>query len=259
MLAATATVAVAAPALHRPAPSQARRAAPTAGETAQLSIARYFRLLDEGRGAEFCAEAISAAALHVHGGLYRCAADMSAYVRRLEQRSYAATLQDLHTLFMMVSDGIGIHCLQTRRCPSSSYGRWAKEQAPARVEWRTGADPGLASSVGSHVIAVVDPRHSSPSRITLYYQAWDGRILRASWSTEAGSWNGSVVDTHAGVPFISHVRVLSAVRTGPRRLDARVEIRVGSGPLEQQVFRLVREGSRWRADSWGRVAGPPAV
>ena len=145
----SATAALAAPALDGRSEPSARAAAPTDAEIARRTIVRYFTLLDEGRGAEFCSSAISAATLRRQGSLYRCAAHISAYVRGLERRSFGATLQNLHILFMMVSDGIGLHCDQGRACPSSKYGRWAKETAPPGVVWRTADDPSLASSTGA--------------------------------------------------------------------------------------------------------------
>jgi len=258
-VAGAATAVFAAPAPRDGGPRSAQSAAPSDAQIAQQTVERYFRLLDEGRGAEFCSGAITAETLQVEGGIYRCAATISGYVRNIERRSFAATLQDLHDLFMMVSDGIGLHCQPGKRCPSSLYGRWASENAGGEVDWRTADDPRLASSTGTKVVAVVDPRHSSPSWITLYYQAWDGRILRASWSTELGRWKGSVVDTHAGVPFVSDVQLVDVTRVGPRSMVAHLTIRIGTRPPELQEFRLVREYGTWRADSWRPVAGPPAV
>lgn len=260
-VAVSATAAVAAPQHHHGrGPGRAgHAAAPSDAQIARRTIARYFRFLDEGRGAEFCSQAISAATLRAQGGLYRCAAKMSGYVRGLERQSFGATLQNLHILFSMVSDGIGIHCDLTGPCPSSRYGRWAQQSAPNSVRWRTAVDPRLATSTSTKVVAVVDPLQSSPSWITLYYQAWDGRILRASWSTETGSWKGSVVDTHTGTPFVSLLGTANVSRSGPQTMVVHARIRVGTEPSQLEEFRLVQEGTGWRADTWRTVAGPPAV
>jgi hypothetical protein len=234
-------------------------APPTDRQIAQRAVSRYFSLLNEGRGPEFCSEAITSTTLAAQGGIYACAPNISGYVKRLERQTYSATLQDLHYLFYMVADGIVLHCRAAHPCPSSLYGRWANLTSPGEVEWRTSTDPNLASSMGARVRAVVDPLQSTPARITLYYQAWDGRILKASWSTKPFGWHGSVVDTHAGVPFISGIHVVGTSRRGPDTLVARVSIRTGTGPPALEEFRLVYEGGRWRADTWRRGTALPAA
>jgi hypothetical protein len=232
---------------------------PTDRQIAQHTVSRYFSLLNGGQGSQFCSQAITPTTLAAEGDIYACATDISGYVKRLERKTYDATLQDMHYLFYMVADGIVLHCRTAHPCPSSRYGRWANEISPGEVDWRTGTDPRLASSMGKKVRAVVDPTASTPQRITLYYQAWDGRILRASWSTEPFGWQGSVVDTHAGVPFISHVRVLGTSRRGPATIVARVSIRTGTGPPTMEEFRLVRQHGRWRADTWHAGTALPAL
>lgn len=261
VLAAAALVAgVVAPTLYGRGPMPATRAAPpTDRQIAERTLSRYFALLNEGRGSEFCSRAITSTTLEAEGGIYSCAPNISGYVKRLERESYSATLQDLHYLFYMVADGINLHCRGARPCPSSKYGRWANLSSPGEVDWLTGSNPSLASSTGAKVRAVVDPLESNPARITLYYQAWDGRILRASWSTKPFGWHGSVVDTHAGVPFISDLRVVSTSRRGPGTIVARVSIRTGTRPPTLEEFRLVRENDRWRADTWRNGTALPAA
>jgi hypothetical protein len=261
VLAASAVAAgVVAPALYGGGRTHATAAVrPTDRQIAERTLTRYFSLLNEGRGSEFCSQAITATTLAAEGGIYACAPNISAYVKRLERRTYGATLQDLHYLFYMVADGIVLHCRGAHPCPSSKYGLWANLVSPGEVDWRTGSDPGLASSMGAKVRAVVDPLESTPARITLYYQAWDGRILRASWSTKPFGWHGSVVDTHAGVPFISGVRVVSTTRRGPDTIVARVSMRTGTGRPALEEFRLVRVGGLWRADTWRRGTTLPAA
>lgn len=236
-----------------------RPAAPTDRQIAQRAVGTYFARLDGGRGDAFCAHSITSTTLRAEGGLGRCTASIDGYVKRMQRQSYALTLQSMHYLFTMLSDGINLHCIGTTPCQSWHYGTWASESYPDEVVWVTSTDPSLASSLGPRVVAVVDPRASSPRRLTLYYQAWDGRILRASWSTELGSWRGSVVDTHAGGPFISRVRVVTARRTAPNTMVALVSLRVGTSPRSWESFRLAREDGIWRADAWRRVAGPPAA
>jgi len=231
----------------------ARLHPPTADQIARLTVGRYFTLMNEGRGADFCGEVISSATLDAEGGVYHCAPNIDGYVKRIRRQSFASAVTDLHALFYMVADGIASHCATGRRCPRSRYGGWAGESAPPGVAWRTSSDPRLASTTGNEIVAVVDPRRSSPSWITLYYQAADGQILRASWSTATGSWRGSVVDTHEGRSFISGVQVLSAQRAADGSIVADVGIRVGTAPATVERFRLVREGGTWRADTWTDV------
>ncbi|HVP75727.1 MAG TPA: hypothetical protein VMS63_06875 [Gaiellaceae bacterium] len=232
---------------------------PSDRQLAQRAVGRYFAFIDQGRGAEFCSEAISGATLDAEGGIYHCATTIDRYVSQIRRRTFAAALTDMHLLFYMVDDGIGSHCLAGRPCPRNLFARWASESASPQIDWRTGSDPRLASSLGARVVAVVDPRRSSPDRITLYYQAPDGRILRASWSTAFGSWRGSVVDTHAGDPFVSHVRVLATRRTGDSSLVATVSMRVGTAAPTVEQFQLVEEGGSWRADSWVDVTAALSV
>jgi hypothetical protein len=222
-------------------------------------VNRYFARLNGGRGAAFCTGSITSTTLRAEGGLARCTASIDGYVNRLRKQTYALTLQSMHYLFTMVSGGISLHCTGTDACPSWAYGTWASELYSDEVVWVTSSDAGLASSLGRKVVAVVDPRASNPSWITLYFQAWDGRILRASWSTRPGSWRGSVVDTHAGGPFVSHVHVVATQRTAPDTIVALVSLRVGTSPRTWESFHLVHENGAWRADTWRQVAGPPAV
>ena len=235
------------------APGAPASVQPTDREVAQRAVGRYFALIDEGRGTEFCSAAITSATLDAEGGVYNCATSIDGYVKRIERQTFGAALTDMHLLFYMVNDGIGSHCWSGRPCPRRLYGRWASESASPGIDWRTSSDPRLASSIGAKIVAVVDPRLSSPSRITLYYQASDGRILRASWSTVYGSWRGSVVDTHAGQPFISHVHVLATERTSDTSLVAVVSVRIGTAAPTVEQFQLVEEGGGWRADSWTNV------
>jgi hypothetical protein len=229
---------------------------PTDLRVAQQTVGRYFALLDASRGSAFCGESITSATVRAAGGIYNCAASIDGYVRKVERQRYATALENMHYLFSMLSDGITTYCRPGIRCPSSQFARWASKTYPGTVRWRTSTNPRLASSVGSRVVAVVDPR-SSTRWITLYFQASDGRIFRASWSTTFGSWQGSVRDTHAGKPFISDVHVVSAVRIGPDTILARVGLRIGTLPRSYEEFRLVREGGRWRADTWTTAGGPP--
>jgi hypothetical protein len=261
-LVAAATVAsgIVAPTLYGHGPRRAHAVAPpTTRQIAQRTLTSYFALLNEGRGSEFCSEAITSATLNAEGGLYACATNIAHYVERLERESYSATLQDLHYLFYMVADGIVLHCKTARSCPASQYGRWANLVSPGEVDWRTGSNPSLASSMGAKVRAVVDPSASNPGWITLYYQAWDGRILKASWSTKPFGWRGSVVDTHAGIPFISDVQVVETSRRGPGSIVARVMMRTGTGPRRLEEFHLVRQNGRWRADTWHTGTSLPAA
>lgn len=234
---------------HGPKPAHAT-AQPTARQIAQHTLTRYFALLDQGRGSEFCSEAITSATLEAEGGLYACTTNISHYVERLERESYSATLQDMHYLFYLVANGIVLHCRTAQPCPASQYGRWANLVSPGEVNWRIGTNPSLASSMGAKVRVVVDPTASNPDWITLYYQAWDGRILKASWSTKLFGWRGSVVDTHAGVPFISDIQVVGTSRRGPDSIVARVMMRTGTSPPRLEEFHLVFENGRWRADTW---------
>jgi len=226
---------------------------------AQRAVGRYFAFIDEGRGTEFCAEAISSATLEAGGGIYNCATAIDTYVKRIRRAAFPAAVTDMRVLFYMVSDGIGSHCSASRPCPRDRYARWARAFASPGVVWRTGSDPGLASTVGTRIVAVVDPRDTGPDWITLYYQASDGRIFRASWSTTPGSWHGSVVDTHAGDPFISHVHVLATHRTSDGSLVAIVSMRVGTAAPTVEQFRLVNEDGSWRADSWADVTAALAA
>ena len=235
------------------APGAPESAQPTDLQIAQRAVGRYFAFIDEGRGTEFCSTAITSAALDAEGGIYGCAPSIDGYVKRIQRQTFGAALTDMHLLFYMVNDGIGSHCWSGRPCPRRLYGRWASESASPGVDWRTSSDPRLASTIGTKIVAVVDPRLSSPSRITLYYQASDGRILRASWSTAYGSWRGSVVDTHAGQPFISHVHVLATERTSDTSLVADVSMRIGTGAPTVERFQLVEESGSWRADSWTNI------
>jgi hypothetical protein len=258
--AATVASGVVAPTLYGHGPRRAHAVAPpTTRQIAQHALTSYFALLNGGRGAEFCSEAITPATLQAEGGLYACAANITQYVKRLEQESYSATLQDMHYLFYMVADGITLHCKAPRPCPASQYGRWANLVSAGEVDWRTGTDPTAASSMGAKVRAVIDPSASNPHWITLYYQAWDGRILKASWSTKPFGWRGSVVDTHAGLPFISGVQVVGTSRRGPRSIVARVMLRTGTGPRRLEEFHLVLQDGRWRADSWQAGTSLPSV
>ncbi len=241
------------------APGAAVPVQPSDRQMAQRAVGRYFAFIDQGRGTEFCSEAISAATLDADGGIYNCATAIDGYVKRIQRQTFAAALTDMHVLFYMVDDGIGSHCWTGQPCPRNLYGRWAGESASPGVGWRTSSDPRLASSIGTKIVAVVDPRLSSPDRITLYYQASDGRILRASWSTAFGSWRGSVVDTHAGDPFISHVRVLATRRTSDASLVALVSMRVGTAAPTVEQFQLVDEDGSWRADSWVNVTAALTV
>ena len=241
------------------APGPAAPTQPSDRQIARRAVGRYFAFIDEGRGTEFCAGAISAATLEAEGGIYNCATAIDGYVKQIRRRTFASALADMHVLFYMVDDGIGSHCATGRPCPRALYGRWADESASPGVAWRTSSDPRLASSVGGKIVAVVDPRRSSPDRITLYYQAPDGRILRASWSTTFGSWHGSVVDTHAGDPFISHVEVLGARRTTGGSIVADVRLRIGTAAPTVEQFRLVNEDGSWRADSWVDVTAALTV
>ena len=229
---------------------------PTDRQIAEVALARYTWLLDTGRGTAFCNGAITAATLEAEGGADRCATTIDGYVHRLEKQGYQSVLLDMHYLFTMLSDGIVDHCPTHAACSSWSYGRWASETYPGEVVWKTGSDPALASSTGRKVVAVVDPA-STTRWITLYYQAWDGRILKARWSTKLGSWRGWVIDTHRGAPFLSHVRVLVTRRIGDR-IVARVSMRVGTMPMKEQ-FTLVREAGSWRVDTWRPLPAPPAA
>ena len=230
---------------------------PTDRQIAQQTIARYVGFLDAGRGAAFCNDSITSVTLSAEGGADRCVTNISSYVERVEKQGYAQALQNMHYLFMQLSDGITSFCPTGHACPSADYGRWAMATYPGEVHWVTSTDPSLASSTGRKVVAVVDPRASSPKWITLYYQAWDGRIFRASWSTKTGSWRGSVVDTHRGTPFLSSVHVLHTLRTG-NQMTVGVSMRVGIVAASEE-FVLVREGGVWRVDSWHPLTGPPAV
>jgi hypothetical protein len=235
----------------RPLGRRARRPGET--QLAQRTLSRYFALIDAGRGADFCSTAITSATLAAGGGVYRCAAKIDAYVRRIHRTTFPAAVLDLEALFYEVDDGSESHCTPGGACPRSRYVVWAREAADTGVSWKAGSDPHLARSVDGRVVAVVDPARSSPSWITLYYQAPDGRILRASWSTARGSWRGSVVDTHAGWPFISHVRVLATRRLPDGSLSAFASARIGTADPVLERFRLVREGGRLRADTWVNV------
>jgi hypothetical protein len=235
-----------------PAASASGPAAPSALRQAQLAVSRYFTSMDEGRGLAFCTTAISTAAREAEGGTARCVARMDGYVAGIRRRALPAAILDLKALFYMVSSGITTHCTGGGSCPVARYGLWAREFTAPGVTWRTGSNPRLASTVGPDVVAVVDPARSSSAWLTLYYQAPDGRILRASWSTTPGSWRGSVVDTHAGQPFVSSVRVLAAHALPDGSIDAAVSLRVGTTPTVER-FRLVRENGTLRADSWTDV------
>jgi hypothetical protein len=237
--------------------AHAAPAPPTDRQVAQRTISRYIGFLDSGRGAAFCNDSITATTLRAEGGADRCMATIDGYVKRVEQQGWAQALQSMHYLFMQLSDGIVSNCATGRACPSSEFGRWAMKTYPGEVDWLTGTNPSLASSTGAKVVAVVDPTASSRRRITLYYQAWDGRIFRASWSTTLGSWRGSVVDTHRGTPFLSNIRVLHTTRTGDE-LIADVGMTIGT-LTRTEVFALVREAGSWRVDTWHPLAGPPAV
>jgi hypothetical protein len=236
-----------------PVPAAAAAAQPSEGQIAQRTIDRYFTLIDQSRGTTFCNEAVTATTVYAEGGVFRCAARIDGYVKSIQRRTFAAAVTDMHLLFYMVSDGIGSHCWAGRRCPQQLYGRWAEESAAPPVSWRTSSNPRAASSLDGKVVAVVDPRRSNPKRITLYYQASDGRILRASWSTAFGAWRGSVVDTHAGDPFISDTRVLATWKTHDGALVALVSMRLGTAAPIVERFRLVNENGSWRADSWANV------
>jgi len=232
--------------------SAATPAGPSELRQAQLAVNRYFGSMDEGRGLAFCTTAISTAAREAEGGIARCAAKMDGYVAGIRRRALPAAIADLQALFYMVSSGITTHCTGAAPCPVARYGRWAREFAAPGVTWRTGSNPRLASTVGPDVVAVVDPVRSSAAWLTLYYQAPDGRILRGSWSTAPGSWRGSVVDTHAGEPFVSDVRVLAARVMPDGSIEATVSLRVGTTPTAER-FRLVHENGTLRADSWADV------
>jgi len=226
-----------------------RVVAPSDLRQAQRAVSRYFTSMDEGHGLAFCATAISAAALEAQGGIDRCVAKMDRYVSGIRRRALPAAILDLQALFYMVSSGVTTHCDGAGSCPVARYGLWARAFTAPGVTWRIGTDPRLASTIGADVVAVVDPRASSPNWITLYYQVPDGRILRASWSTTPGSWRGSVVDTHAGEPFVSGWRVLAARTLPDGSIDATVSMRVGTTPTVER-FRLVRENGALRADGW---------
>jgi hypothetical protein len=256
--AAAAAVAIVLPGTVGASSGRSAPAAPSARISAQQTVSRYFALLNAGNGTAFCTGSITTATLRAEGGLAGCIASSGGYVERMRKATYALTLQKLHYLFTMLSDGINLHC-DAKPCPSWHFGTWAGETYPGEVEWVTSTDPKLASSMGRKVVAVVDPAASSTSWITLYFQAWDGRILRASWSTKPFGWRGSVVDTHAGGPLISNVRVVTAERTAPNTIVALVSMRVGTSPRSWESFHLVREDGRWRADTWRVVAGPPAA
>jgi hypothetical protein len=219
-------------------------------QDAQAAVSRYFALIDDGRGTDFCYTAITSDVLEAQGGLFRCAKSIDTYVTTIRRRSYPTTLLEMKTLFYMVSDGITTHCAPDAACPRARFGAWAAEAGAPGVTWRTSSDPATATTLGDKVVAVVDPIRSSAKWITLYYQATDGRILRARWSTKPGSWNGSVVDTHAGTPFISGVRVVATSTQPDGSIDAWVRLRVGTAPVSVEQFHLVREGGTLRADSW---------
>lgn len=227
-------------------------------QIAQRVLDRYFALLNSGDGARFCTEAISSAALAAQHDVGACSAAVSGYVAAVRRRTFAAALQDMHSLFYEVADAVGSHCAPSGPCSSADFAGWAEQSAPGAVVWLSGSDPRLASSSGGKVVAVVDPRRSDRRRITLYYQAPDGRILRASWRTTAGSWQGSVVDTRAGEPFVSRVSVVAAWRLGGA-IVADVDITVGTAAPSLQEFRLVEDGGTWRADSWSAAAGALAA
>ena len=236
-----------------PVPAATAAAPPSEGQIAQRTIDRYFALIDQSRGTTFCNEAVTATTVYAEGGVFSCVRRIESYVKAIRRRTFAAAMTDMHLLFYMVSDGIGTHCSVGRRCPQRLYGRWAEESAAPPVSWRTSSNPRAASSLDGKVIAVVDPRRSNPSRITLYYQASDGRILRASWSTAFGTWRGSVVDTHAGNPFISDTHVLATWTADDGSIVALVSMRLGTAARIVERFRLVKENGSWRADSWANV------
>jgi hypothetical protein len=251
---------LAAAALALPASGSGSAARPSSDRLlAEQTISRYFALLNAGRGTKFCTGSITAATLRAEGGLAGCIRSSGGYVKRMRTQTYALTLQNMHYLFTQLSDGINLHCRAGAQCPSWHFATWATATYPGEIDWVTSTDAGLASSTGRKVVAVVDPARSSTHRITLYYQAWDGRILRASWSTKAGGWYGTVVDTHAGRPLITGVNIVTVRRTGPDAIVALVSLRVGILPRTWESFHLVREGGRWRADTWIQVAGPPAA
>ena len=224
-------------------------APPSDLQRAQRAVNRYFTAMNEGDGLAFCGTAVSAAVRESEGGIYHCVAKMDGYVAGIRKRALPAAVFDLQALFSMVSNGITTHCGLAGSCPVDRFALWATEFAGPGVTWRMGTDPRLASSVGSDVVAVVDPALSSAKWITLYYQAPDGQILRASWSTAPGSWRGSVVDTHAGRPLLSDVHVLAARAMRDGSIDATVSLRVGTAPTVEQ-FRLVVQNGMLRADSW---------
>ena len=235
----------------------AAAAVPSALGIAQSTVGRYFAQLDEGRGAAFCGGSLTAATLAAEGGIHRCIANIDGYVKRVEHAGYPAALLDMEALFYDVADGVESHCPGRSACPSSSFGRWANEAAQNFEVWRTGSDPRRASNAGRTV--VVDPAGSNTHWITLYYQAVDGRIFKARWSTVYGSWRGSVVDTHAGPPWISRVAVTSARLLADGSIRADVAFTVGTAPRSFEDFRLVREGGAWRADTWKTKSGGVAA
>jgi hypothetical protein len=139
------------------APGAAALVQPSDRQIAQRAVDRHFTLVDQGRGSEFCSEAITSATLDAEGGIYSCATAIDDYVKQIQRQTFAA-LTDVHLLFYMVDDGIGSHCSTGQPCPRNLYGRWAGESASPGVGWRTSSDPRQASSDGAKIVAVVDPR-----------------------------------------------------------------------------------------------------
>ena len=214
---------------------------------AQESLALYFKLINQGEGSAFCAEAVTAAFVANAGGPASCASGIDDYVKTSKQQAWAGAVEDMHYLFYQVQDGVDSHCRAKAPCSPRLFARWANAEAQGEIRWISSSDPRQAIERSSKPIAVVDPRRSTRKAITIYYQASDNRVLRARWATSWGSWRGSVSNTGLGEPFIARVQVLSATVQPDGSILAQTSFRTG-GSDQIKDFTLRLEDGSWRSD-----------